>query len=59
MSPGVAIAAVSTLGFVGLVIGPPLIGFVAGATSLKISFLILAVLALTVSVLAGRIDNKL
>jgi len=46
MSPGVAIAAVSTLGFVGLLIGPPLIGFVAGATSLKISFVIIAAIGL-------------
>lgn len=47
MSPGVAIAAVSTLGFVGLLIGPPLIGFVAAATSLKISFVIIAFIGLT------------
>jgi predicted MFS family arabinose efflux permease len=59
MSPGLAIAAVSTLGFVGLLIGPPLIGFVAGATSLKISFLILAGLGLFVTVFAGRVQNNL
>lgn len=52
MSPGVAIAAVSTLGFIGLLIGPPLIGFVAGATSLKISFIILACIGLTFAGLA-------
>jgi len=59
MSPSLAIAAVSTLGFVGLLIGPPLIGFVAGATSLKISFLILAAFGLSVSVLAGRVEHDL
>ena len=35
MSPGVAIAAVSTIGFVGFLIGPPVIGFVAGAFILR------------------------
>ncbi len=59
MSPGLAIAAVSTLGFVGLLIGPPLIGFVAGATSLKTSFLIIASLGLSVSVLARRVEQDL
>src|SRR5690606_10043229 len=33
LNPGVALAAVSTLGFLGFLIGPPLIGLVAGASS--------------------------
>jgi MFS family permease len=48
----VAIAAVSSIGFIGLLIGPPIIGFVAGLTSLKISFLILSFFGLAISVLA-------
>lgn len=44
LSPPVAIAAVSSIGFIGLLIGPPVIGFIAGLTSLKISFLILSFL---------------
>lgn len=58
MSPGVAIAAVSTLGFIGLLIGPPLIGFVAGATSLKISFVILACIGLTFAGLALAVKEE-
>ncbi len=42
LPPPVAIAAVSSIGFIGLLIGPPIIGFIAGITSLKISFLILS-----------------
>lgn len=57
LSPGVAIAAVSTLGFIGLLIGPPMIGFVAGATSLKMSFIILAVIAFSVFVLAFKVKE--
>lgn len=54
MSPGVALAAVSTIGFLGFLMGPPLIGLVAGATSLRISFSIIAVMGLCVSIFATR-----
>lgn len=54
MSPGVALAAVSTIGFFGFLIGPPLIGFVAGATSLRISFTIIAVMGLSIAVVATK-----
>jgi MFS family permease len=54
MSPGVALAAVSTVGFLGFLIGPPLIGLVAGATSLRISFSIIAVMGLSIALLAGK-----
>ena len=54
LSPGVALAAVSTMGFFGFVCGPPLIGLVAGATSLRISFSIIAVMGLCVSIVSAR-----
>ncbi|MCJ8165298.1 MFS transporter [Pontibacter sp. E15-1] len=54
MSPGVALAAVSTIGFFGFLIGPPLIGFVAGATSLRISFTIIAAMGLSVALVATK-----
>lgn len=49
LSPPVAIAAVSSIGFIGLLIGPPVIGFIAGMTSLKISFLILSFFGLIIT----------
>ncbi|HEV8081821.1 MAG TPA: MFS transporter, partial [Chitinophagaceae bacterium] len=52
LSPPVAIAAVSSIGMIGLLIGPPLIGFIAGLTSLRISFLILSFFGIAVSVTA-------
>ncbi|PRY04964.1 fucose permease [Pontibacter ummariensis] len=52
MSPGVALAAVSTIGFFGFLLGPPLIGFIAGATSLRVSFTIIAVMGLSVALVA-------
>jgi len=54
VSPATAIASLSTLGFIGLLIGPPLVGYVAGAAGLRISFLVLAMIGLTVSLLASR-----
>lgn len=54
LSPGIALAAVSTLGFLGLLLGPPIIGLVAGATSLRISFSLLALMALSVTFLASK-----
>jgi len=60
LSPPLAIAAVSSIGFIGLLIGPPMIGFIAGVTSLKISFLILSLfgMAITALALTVKTDNK-
>lgn len=53
LSPGVALSAVSSLGFMGLLIGPPAIGFIAQSTSLRISFLTITLMSLAVFVLAS------
>jgi len=55
MSPGVAIAAVSTIGFFGFLLGPPLIGFIAGIINLRASFTLIAVMGLSVAVLSSFI----
>lgn len=54
MPAGVALAAVSTVGFAGFLLGPPLIGLVAGQTSLRVSFAIIACMGLAVAALARR-----
>jgi len=54
LSPGVALAAVSTIGFLGFLVGPPLIGLVAGATSLRGSFSIIAVMGLAITIFSRR-----
>ena len=48
MPPGLAIAAVATCGYSGFLFGPPTIGFVAQATSLRIA------LGVVVALPAGR-----
>jgi MFS family permease len=47
-----ALAAVSSIGFFGFLIGPPMIGIVAGLSSLRISFLIIAVIGIIVVLIA-------
>lgn len=54
MSPGVAIAAVSTIGFVGFLVGPPVIGFVAGAFSLRASFMLIAAMGMCVVIVSSK-----
>ncbi len=54
LSPGVAISAVSTLGFLGLLLGPPIIGLIAGATSLRVSFALMALMGILVTVLSSK-----
>lgn len=54
MLPGAAIAAVSTISFVGFLIGPPVIGFLAGAFTLRVSFTFIAVMGACVVLLATK-----
>ncbi len=53
---GTAIASVATLGYGGLLLGPPIIGFLAEHTSFETSFLLLALLAVTISLLAKAVQ---
>ena len=54
MSPGVALAAVSTIGFIGFLVGPPLIGFIAGLATLRVSFIFIAFMGFCVIVGSTR-----
>ena len=52
MPAGIAIATVSSIGFLGFLLGPPLIGFIAGALNLRFSFATMALIGLLVSIIA-------
>jgi len=54
MQPGVALAAVSTIGFVGILLGPPIIGFISGLINLRASFTFIALMGTCVVVLSTR-----
>ena len=48
LAPSIAIAEVSTIGFFGFLAAPPLIGYVAHATSLRVSFAMMSAIGLLV-----------
>ena len=51
-SRGAAVSTLTTLGYVGFVIGPPTVGLIAGLSDLRISFSVLALLAVALAVAA-------
>lgn len=53
--PGQAIASVATLGYGGLLIGPPLIGFLAEMLTLRLAFMALLPLAVLIVLLSGAL----
>ena len=57
-SPGAAIAGVATLGYGGMLLGPPLIGFVAHASSLQTAFLLLSAAAGLIAFLSGALARN-
>ena len=57
MAPAAALAAVSSLGFTGFLIGPPIIGFIAQLTGLRYALTIVAIMGLIVWVLSMRVKS--
>lgn len=55
VAPGPALASVATLGYGGMLLGPPIIGFVAQITGMRMSWIVLAVLAVLAIMLAPRL----
>lgn len=61
ISPGMALAGVSSISFLGFLMGPPMIGYIAQALNLRYSFAVVAVLGLCISWLVAKsslIKNK-
>ncbi|MCY7350423.1 MAG: MFS transporter [Cytophagaceae bacterium] len=58
MSAGLALTAVSTVGYTGFLLGPPLIGFLAEAFSLRRALLVVVVLGVVITALAGRVKTR-
>lgn len=53
VASGVALATVSTIGYLGFLFGPPAVGLIAQAFSLRWSFTLIALLGLGTTLLAG------
>lgn len=54
MASGTAMAAVTMVGYSGILVAPSTIGFVAAETGFRMTFAVLALLLLVVSAMAGR-----
>ncbi len=54
MSTGVALSVVSTIGFIGFLVGPPLIGFIAGLATLRASFALIAVMGISIFIVSTK-----
>lgn len=59
MLPGVALATVSTIGFLGFLLGPPVIGFIAQALNLRWAFAIIACIGIMTTLLAPALNRCL
>ena len=57
MAPSAAIAAVSSIGFTGFLIGPPIIGFIAKETGLRMALSIVAFLGMMIWLLSLRMKT--
>jgi MFS family permease len=58
-NPGAALASISSLGYLGFLLVPPMIGYVSQATSLRISFAVIALMGLFMIRLSSRIHIEL
>jgi MFS family permease len=58
LAPSVALATVSSIGFIGFLIGPPIIGFIAETLSLRWSFTFIAILGLGTTLLSAKMDTN-
>ncbi len=52
---GMALAAVSSISFLGFLMGPPLIGYIAELFNLRYSFAVIGLLGISISVLVSKI----
>jgi MFS family permease len=53
--PGIALATVSGVSFLGFLMGPPLIGYISEAFGLRYSFAVIGVFGIGISLLVSKI----
>ena len=53
--PSIALTIVSSTGFLGFLLGPPVIGYIAGVTNLRYSYALIGILGICIVALASRI----
>jgi MFS family permease len=55
IAPGNALAKVSSIGFLGFLMGPPLIGYIAQLASLRLSYAVVALVGLLITVMVSKL----
>ena len=55
VAPGIAIAMVSSVSYLGFLMGPPLIGYISALSSLQYSYAVIGIFGLLVSLIVGKI----
>lgn len=58
MAPAAALASVSAVGFTGFLIGPPVIGLIADASSLSWGLALVAILGIGITILSTRVKSR-
>ncbi|MDP4264122.1 MAG: MFS transporter [Bacteroidota bacterium] len=53
--PGMALAAVSSISFLGFLLGPPLIGYIAQLASLRYSFAVISLLGFCITIMVSKL----
>ncbi|GAA4806635.1 MFS transporter [Olivibacter ginsenosidimutans] len=55
VAPGIALAMVSSVSYLGFLMGPPLIGYIAELASLRYSYAVIGIFGLVISLLVAKI----
>ena len=55
VAPGIAIATVSSVSFLGFLMGPPLIGYISAAAGLRYSFAVIGIFGLCITLLVSKL----
>lgn len=58
MAPSVALAAVSSVGFTGFLVGPPAIGFIAHEIGLRSALVVVVILGIMITLLSSRVKQS-
>jgi len=53
--PGIALATVASVGFLGFLMGPPMIGYIAQLAGLRYSFAVIGIFGLGITLMVSRI----
>ena len=55
VAPGIALATVSSVSFLGFLMGPPLIGYISAAAGLRYSFAVIGIFGLCITLLVSKL----